>query len=483
MNTRCVFIFAVFAISLVIASRPALAEVRKPAWAGQFYEADPARLAAQVDDFLKSGSRPASGETPWVLIAPHAGYPYSGRVAGKAYAAAAGADYETVIIIAPSHYIAFEGCSVETLDAVETPLGVAAVDKDIVKLILRESGFSYVADAHAREHAVEVQIPFIQKALPRAKIVPIIMGTQDSDTAERLARVLFQVSKSKKILVVASTDMSHYLSKKEANVLDASTINLVKSLSTAALLRKVERQENVLCGGGGVAAALLYAEKRGPVRVEILQYADSSDAGTPESNVVGYFAAALYARQGGKGADPAFSLSAEEKHELARVARRAVEEAVTSNRVLEYETKDENLLVPKGVFVTLTKKGVLRGCIGFIEPIYPLVQAVIQTAYFAALRDMRFEPVSTAELKDLEVEISVLSPLQRCTDIGQIIVGKHGLVISRGGQKGLLLPQVAVENGWTRDQFLEEACLKAGLPSDAWKKGAEIETFEAVIFR
>lgn len=480
MNTHSCLIIIVCLIGVASASLPATAEVRKPAWSGQFYESDPTRLAAQVDEFLKSGTRPTSGETPLALIAPHAGYPYSGRVAGKAYAAAAGADYETVIIIAPSHHVAFDGCSVEKLDGVETPLGVAAVDTDVAKLLLKEPGFSYVSEAHAQEHAVEVQVPFIQKALPRAKIVPIIMGTQDKDTAERLARVLFQVSKSKKILVVASTDMSHFLSKKEANVLDASTINLVKSLSTAALLRKVERQENIMCGGGGVAAAMLYAEKRGPVRVDILQYADSSDAGTPESRVVGYFAAALYSRQ---GPEPAYSLSPEEKRELARLARRAVEEAVSSNKVLEYKASDENLLVPKGVFVTLTKKGVLRGCIGFIEPIYPLAQAVIQTAYYAALEDRRFDPVSAAELKDLEIEISVLSPLTRCTDIGQIKVGQHGLVISRGGQKGLLLPQVAVENGWTRDEFLEEACLKAGLGPDAWKKGAEIYTFQAVIFR
>lgn len=475
--------FVVIAVSLASLLLPAFAagpQVRKPAWAGQFYEGDSARLAAQVDDFLKSGA-PANGkDKPLVIVAPHAGYPYSGRVAGKAYAAVAGLDYETVIIIAPSHHVAFEGCSVESLDAVETPLGTIPVDKDIAALLLKESRFSYVAEAHAQEHAIEVQLPFIQKALPGAKVVPVIMGTQDQDMAERLARVLFQVAKSKRVLVVASTDMSHYLTKKEANVLDASTINLVKTLSTGAILRKVEREENIMCGGGGVAAAMLYAQKKGPVRVDILQYADSSDAGTPESRVVGYFSAALYVRQGD---EPAFSLSREEKAELVRLARQAIDQAVRSNSMLECHPTNENLLVPKGAFVTLTKKGELRGCIGFIDPIYPLAQAVVQCACYAALQDRRFEPVTTAELKDLEVEVSVLTPLVRCTDIGQIKVGKHGLVIARGGQKGLLLPQVAVENGWTRDEFLEEACLKAGLPNDAWKKGAEIYTFEAIVFK
>ncbi len=456
-------------------------KVRKPAWAGQFYDADPARLAREVDGFIRSGSPGDKARPPVVIIAPHAGYPYSGAVAGKAYAAVAGADVQTVVVIAPTHHVAFDGCSVESLDALETPLGDIPVDTDVAAFLRKESGFGYVNEAHAQEHAIEVELPFIQRALPGAKVVPVIMGTQDRETAERLARALFQVARSKRILVVASTDMSHFLTKKEANVLDASTINLVKTLSTGALLRKVERQENILCGGGGVAAALLYAEKLGRVRVSILQYADSSDAGTPESRVVGYFAAAVFPDKG--TAEPVFALTREQKRELVRIARKAVEQAVVSHSLLDYKTEDQDLQVPKGAFVTLTKHGVLRGCIGFIEPIYPLAQAVIQTAAYAALEDRRFDPVTESELKDLDVEVSVLTPPVRCADTARIQVGRHGLVIARGGQKGLLLPQVAVDQGWTRDQFLEEACLKAGLPPDAWKKGAEIYTFEAIVFR
>jgi AmmeMemoRadiSam system protein B/AmmeMemoRadiSam system protein A len=462
------------------AAASAGSNVRKPAWAGQFYDADPARLGPQVDGFIKSAAAPDKALPPLVLIAPHAGYPYSGAVAGKAYATVVGADFPTVVVIAPSHHVAFEGGSVEAMDAIETPLGDIAVDTDAAALLRKESGFGYVNEAHASEHAVEVQLPFIQRALPGAKVVPVILGTQDRDTAERLARALFQVSRSKRILVVASTDMSHFLTKKEANVLDASTITLVKTLSTGVILRKMEREENIMCGGGGVAAALLYAQKRGPVRVSILQYADSSDAGTPASRVVGYFAAAVYPE---KADEPAFTLSREQKRELVRIARQAVEQAVVSHTMLDYKTEDQALLVPKGAFVTLTKHGALRGCIGFIDPVSPLAQTVIQTAAYAALEDRRFEPVTEAELKDLEIEVSVLTPLVRCTDINRIQVGRHGLVIARGGRKGLLLPQVAVEEGWTHDQFLEEACLKAGLPSDAWKKGAEIYTFEAIVFR
>jgi AmmeMemoRadiSam system protein A len=225
---------------------------------------------------------------------------------------------------------------------------------------------------------------------------------------------------------------------------------------------------------------LLYAQKKGPVEVDVLRYADSSGAGGPDTGVVGYFAAALYLRS---GSEPSFSLAPDEKRELLRIARLAVEQAVETNALLEYKTDNENLLVPKGAFVTLTKNGTLRGCIGFIDPVYPLGQTIIHASYFAALEDRRFNPVSKAELKDLEVEISVLSPLTRIIDYRLVQVGKHGLVIAQGERKGLLLPQVAVDNGWTRDEFLEEACLKAGLGPDAWKKGAEIYTFEAIVFR
>lgn len=480
MKSKILVLLAFLLAGLAPSFLSGASQTRKPAWAGQFYDSDPARLEAQIDAFLRSGSKPASNRRPLAIIAPHAGYIYSGEVAGQAYATAAGIDYETVIIIAPAHHVGFEGCSVDDFDFLETPLGAAAVDKDVVRILQKEPMFGFIPKAHAAEHALEVQVPFIQRTLPRAKIVPIIMGTQDGATARSLAEVLVRISKSKKILVVASTDMSHFLSRQKANVLDAATIALVKSQSTGPLLRKIERDENILCGGGGVLSVLLYAQKKGPIEVDVLRYADSSGAGAPDTSVVGYFAAALYLRS---GSEPPFGLSPDEKRELLRIARLAVEQAVETNTLLEYTTDNENLLAPKGAFVTLTNNRTLRGCIGFIDPVYPLGQAIIHASYFAALEDRRFNPVSKAELKDLEVEISVLSPLTRIIDYRLVQVGKHGLVIAQGERKGLLLPQVAVDNGWTRDEFLEEACLKAGLGPDSWKRGAEIYTFEAIVFR
>jgi AmmeMemoRadiSam system protein A len=167
---------------------------------------------------------------------------------------------------------------------------------------------------------------------------------------------------------------------------------------------------------------------------------------------------------------------------LLRLARQAIEESVRECRLSEIDEPPSALREPCGAFVTLHKGGHLRGCIGYVEPLKPLFAAVRECAVAAALRDPRFEPVTPKELPALHLEISVLSPL---VDIrpDQIEVGRHGLLVSRGAQRGLLLPQVAVEWKWDRKHFLEETCLKAGLPPDAWRKGARIQAFTAQVFQ
>jgi AmmeMemoRadiSam system protein B/AmmeMemoRadiSam system protein A len=456
-------------------------EIRKPVAAGGYYTDNPELLSRQIDSFLRNAKQPiASAENLIALIAPHAGYAHAGLVAASAYRLAKGKDYETVVIIGPSHHYGFEGCSIYLRGGFETPLGVAAVDESLALELSKASGYGYIPEAHQKEHSVEVQVPFIQKTLPKAKIVPIVMGYQTRTTITALANSLSKVLPGKKVLVVASTDMSHYLPKKDANDADANTASLIKSFNTELLLTKVQREENIMCGGGPVVSTLLYAKKREKAKVEILDYTDSSQSqsGTPESQVVGYLAAAVIA-----GDPPAeFALTAEEKGELLKLARQAINEFIRQNKVVEYKTQNMNFLSSKGAFVTLKEKGLLRGCIGYIEPVYPLYQTVIQTAILAACRDPRFPLVSVEELNDLEIEISVLTPLKKIDSPKVVEVGKHGLVISQGDKKGLLLPQVAVENHWSRETFLNEACLKAGLPIDAWKSGADIYIFEAIVF-
>ena len=467
--------------------------LRPAAFAGRFYTADPAQLAAEIEGYLAAAApaAPPSGKI-LALIVPHAGYAYSGRTAAAAYALVRGRAIDTVVIIGPSHRVAFEGCSIWPDGGFETPLGVARVDAALANEIAKASGFRFRPEAFAEEHSVEVQVPFVQKALPGAAIVPIVMGRQTRPTIRTLAAALEKTCLAKNVLVVASTDLSHFLPKAEAQATDAATAALVQAVNTEGLIRKTEAGENIMCGGGPVAAVLLLAGKAGQPRVEILARTDSSGFGGP---VVGYLAAIVLSGAGlptgfavpvlatgspGEGGE--YSLTPEEKTELLRMARAAVTEFVERRAVIEDASGKAKFLEPRGVFVTLTKGGDLRGCIGFIEPVAPLGRAVIRAAVYAATEDPRFPPVRPAELKDLKVEISVLTPVREITDPRQVTVGRHGLIVARGGLKGVLLPQVPVENKWDRETFLEQASLKAGLPPDAWRLGAKLYVFEAIVF-
>lgn len=478
MKGKMILLLGAFA--LLSAAVSFAQDIRKPVCAGRFYDADKAALAARIEGFLASAHPAAVPGKIRALIVPHAGYIYSGRTAAFAYKLVQGADIETVVILGPSHRVGFEGCSIYPGGGFETPFGLAEVDAPAAQAIARAAGFDFVPEAHAEEHSVEVQVPFVQKVLPKAKIVPIVMGLPSDPNIRTLAGALAKVLKNRKALVIASTDMSHFLNQKEAEATDKSTLELIRDQKVPALLRKIERNENVLCGGAAVVAALLYAQNMGPAEVTILRHADSTEGGAPADRVVGYFSAAVAAAP---PAQAAFSLSTDEKKELLRLARQAVELFVREGKALDYETKNPDLLSAKGAFVTLKKKGELRGCIGFIEPVHPLYKAVLQCAIYAATEDPRFGPVAVSELKSLEYEISVLTPLKKIDDPGLVRVGKHGLVISSGGRRGLLLPKVPVENNWDRLEFLAQACLKAGLAPDAWRKGAEIFTFEAIVFQ
>jgi len=453
--------------------------VRKAMYAGAFYDGDKAALAARIDGYLGAvGELPAVPGEVRALICPHAGYVYSGATAAYAYKLVQGRPYETVIIIGTSHQYALDGASVYLKGAFETPLGVIPVDEELASTIAKASGFSYVAEAHAKEHSVEVQVPFIQKVLPAAKIVPIVLGYPTRRNVYSLAEGIAKACGEKKVLIVASTDLSHYLPKAEANALDAKTISLVKNLNADTLMTKCASGENIMCGGGGVAATLIALKKAGQPQVAVLHYSDSSAASGDEGHVVGYLAAAVTVGQ------PAaeFSLTLEEKGELLQLARQAVQTYVAEKRVVARETENMNLLSDRGAFVTLKKGGELRGCIGFIEPVASLWETIIHTAIYAASEDPRFPPITPEEVKDLEYEISVLTPLKKIDNPRAVQVGKHGLVIAMGQNRGILLPQVPVENNWDRETFLCQACVKAGLPADAWKKGAEISVFEAIVF-
>lgn len=453
--------------------------VRKPVWAGQFYESDSARLSRQLEVWLEGAEvKPVAGEVVG-LISPHAGYVYSARVAAAGYRLVRDLDVETVVIIGPSHHQAFEGCSIYLRGGFETPLGVAEVDESLARELARHSGFGYIPEAHDREHSIEVQVPFIQKVFPRARIVPVVMGNQTEMTIQALAGALSRAARGKKVLVVASTDLSHFLSRAQANERDRKTIELLQKFDLKSIGRQVERHENIMCGGGPVLALLQYARKMGPARVEVLSYADSAAAGGPDDRVVGYLSAAVYLEPSQARLD----LTPEEKKELLSLARLAIENYLATGKIPAYQPTSPRLETKAGAFVTLKQQHQLRGCIGFAEPLFPLWETVAQAAVLAATEDPRFPPLRKAELQSLRIEISVLGPLQPVSDVSEIKVGRHGLVIREGQRSGLLLPQVATELGWDRQTFLREVCRKAGLPDNAWRNSRGLFKFEAIVFQ
>jgi len=472
-------IVAIIIIGILSALPIGAQEIRKSICAGSWYDSKPEELSRQLDRYLLQAESSAPTEGIVGLIAPHAGYVYSGQVAAHAYRLVHGQDFKTVVIVGPSHRHGFRGCSIYPSGGYETPFGVAQVDETLATALSKASGFKFVPNAHREEHSVEMQVPFVQKVLPEAKILPIVMGAPTEKTISSLADAFAKTLRGQKVLIVASTDLSHFFPKEKANSVDADTLSLIKSMDTDSIIKKMGRRENIMCGGGPVASVLLYAKKLENPEVTILKYADSSQAGGNESQVVGYTAAAVYA---GRHADVSFSLSVDEKSSLVEIARKTLERYVRTNEVYRPNTDNPKFLSKRGAFVTLKKKGDLRGCIGFIEPVLPLHQTIVQATIYAASRDARFPPVSSSELEDIDLEISVLTPPKKIRDPRDVKVGKHGLIIAKGDHRGLLLPQVPVENRWSRLTFLERTCQKAGLPTDAWKSGAEIYTFEAIVF-
>ena len=271
-------------------------KIREPAKAGSWYSKQKALLSSQIDSFLsnvKIDSFP-SGEI-LAIITPHAGYGCSGQVAAYGFKLVQEKDYKTVVIIAPTHTPSFEGCSIYPQGGYKTPLGTAEIDSFLAAKITRVSGFRYIPQAHIKEHTVEMQVPFIQKVLPKAKIVPIVMGNPTDKTIKALAKALTAVIKDKddKVLIVASTDMSHYEPQETAGIIDKNTISLITSLKTDVLIRKIKNRDNFLCGAGPVVCALLYAQEKGKVKVDALKYADSTTCGSSPLDVVGYLAAAV----------------------------------------------------------------------------------------------------------------------------------------------------------------------------------------------
>jgi len=480
MNIRSKPRFSMLVLVLMAASSTIafalFSDVRLPAVAGAFYPGTRNALARKVDSFLENVKQTEVKGKLIALIVPHAGYDYSGQVAAFGYKELEGRRFKRVILMGASHQVCFDGISAGDYDRYQTPLGEVKVDRKFIDKLIKSGGkIGFIRDAHCREHSLEVQLPFLQRTLKHDfKLVPLIFGNQSYDNCKFLALSLIKLVDDE-TLIVCSTDWSHYHDYLTATAMDRAAIQAVVTNDIASFAAMLEKGSCEACAAPAVITTMLVAPAVGANRTYLLKYANSGDVSGDRKKVVGY-ASIAYAYESSP-------LTSGQKRTLLKVARQTLEHHLSGKKLPVVAAGAGLLAERRGAFVTLNKHGRLRGCIGYIQPVKPLAEAVQEMALAAATRDDRFPPVKHEELKDIEIEISVLSRLERVKDVSEIKIGRDGLYIIQGRRSGLLLPQVATEWGYGRGEFLEQVCRKARLDKDAWKdKDSILYRFTADIF-
>ncbi|HTZ11408.1 MAG TPA: AmmeMemoRadiSam system protein B [Candidatus Margulisiibacteriota bacterium] len=456
-------------------------EVKQPNVAGQFYPGDPKELSLQVDTFLEAANPEALKGEVFALLSPHAGYGYSGQVAAFGYKLIKNFPYKTVVILAPSHSYAFAGASVYPAGSFRTPLGDLAVDSEFAgKLMNRDKEIYFEPLAFAREHAVEVELPFLQKALKDFKIVPIVMGDSTLSLCQRLAGMLKEaIGARKDVLVIVSSDLYHGYDYDEAEAFDKLTLGVVNNMDAEGLYYGLREGRLQMCGGFPMVTALILAKALGHDKVKLLEHTNSAQVtGNKIKGIwtVGYASCAIDKEEG--------MLNKMQKRRLLEIARDSIDNYLKTGKKLEVVESDPVLNRNMGAFVTLHERGELRGCIGNLSGTEPLYLTVRDMAVEAATGDPRFPPVRPEEVKDIDIEISALSELKRVGSADEVQLGIHGVLVRKGFNSGVFLPQVATETGWSKEEFMSYLCAqKAGLSPDAWKdKATEIYVFTAEVF-
>jgi AmmeMemoRadiSam system protein B/AmmeMemoRadiSam system protein A len=466
---------------------------REPAAAGSFYPDKRDKLNITLEQLFTKAVPPKNIKNVIAIISPHAGYVFSGEVAASAFNQIDTAkEYKNIFILGSSHQLTFNGASIYSQGNFITPLGKVKVNTYLAhQLIKKYSFFSNRTDAHAKEHSLEVQLPFLQYRLKRDfKIVPIVLGTQSPETCQQIADAL-QPYLSLDNLFIISTDFSHYPPYSDAKNIDKATADAILTNSSENLLRSMTNYQKkditnlatCLCGWTSVLTLLYITENNQDAFYTRIQYKNSGDTENGDKNqVVGYNAITISLHA--KEERISFKLTDKDKKDLLAIALNTIEQYVKTRKKPEIEEKhlSSELRTHYGAFVTLKKHGNLRGCIGQFEASEPLYTVVQKMAIASAMRDYRFSPVDPSEIPELEIEISVLTPMRRIRSIDEIELGKHGIYIRKGNNSGTFLPQVATETGWTKEEFLGHCAQdKAGIGWDGWKD-AIVYVYEALVF-
>ena len=451
--------------------------IRPPAVAGMFYPGDPASLRDELLTCLAVSPAPSArdtasgfpgGITPEsgllkALIAPHAGYIYSGGTAGRAYALLAplAGRIRRVVLLGPCHRVSVRGLAAPTVKAFATPLGSIALDRAALDALADLPEVVASDAAHAQEHSLEVQIPFLQTVLGEFELVPLAVG--DASAGE-VAEVLDRLWGGPETLIVISSDLSHFHSYREAQAIDNATVAHILALDQLTSFDQA-------CGALPINGLLAVARRRG-LRIERVAQCNSGDTAGDKGRVVGYASFALY--------EPAAETDTLGQALLAR-ARNAI--AAQLKQQTQVEPDHPALNQPGATFVTLMQNGALRGCIGSLEAHRPLDQDVRANAVAAAFRDPRFPPLTATEFSQTRVEVSLLTAPQpmkfsdEADALRQLRPNVDGVIFIAGQHRSTFLPQVWEQLPEPR-LFMAHLKQKAGLPPNWWSSEVELQRYE-----
>jgi len=470
------------ALLLAACALPAQAQQaqRNCAVCGSFYPETPSQLNAATAEFYKkaSAAKKPDGKV-LALLAPHAGYYFSGQTAAWAYAAAGDA-YDTVVIIGTGHNDRLDRAALDN-SVYKTPAGDVQPDLAVISGLLKNGElFELNPSAHKPEHSIEVQLPLLMARLKRPfALVPVLLNASGLDNAVLVGKNIAAALRGRKALIVISSDLSHYPPADIARASDLTIIEAVKTLDPSYLAltakelesSKAKNLEVAACGLQALIAGISAATALGANEADLLQYTNAGELpGFPPDKAVGYAAMAFV-----KAAKPQkkdWPLSPEQQRFLLREARRSIADAFAGIPLSPAPlSMSPELNLPAALFVTITENGRLRGCVGTTEPLGSALDSARYFARSAAFSDTRFTPLKEPELDRVTLEISLLSRPEAVSSPSSIIPGRHGVIVQRAGRKGVFLPQVWKQVP-SKEKFLNELCeQKAGMERDCWKSG------------
>lgn len=471
--------------------------VRPAAVAGSWYPGEAFELTAYLKQQLNEATPPKVSGVVRALLVPHAGFAYSGPTAAKGFKLVAGRTFKRVVVMGPAHHGVFSGLMVPDATHFETPLGEIPLEAAAINHLLHERVANLIPDVDRREHSIEAQLPWLQTVLmPGWQLVPVLVGNLDQAGYARAAHALRPLLNEETLLVI-SGDFTHYGTRfgylpfpPEAGIeekikqLDLGAWEQIVKQDAPGFIKYQKQTGITACAFGPLA---IFTHLLTPETTTLLvDYVTSGPVTAQNVHSVSYLAGAFMAPLPLANEPTQSALTQEEMKLLVEMAKRATRlavvkgaQAVSPAAIAAEFILPQSLKQSRGAFVTLKRGEDLRGCIGYIEPIKPLYEAVVENAVNAALRDHRFRPITPAEIEGLELEVSVLSPVKPIDSYQGFIVGEHGVTLSKSGHRAVFLPNVATEQGWNREQTLTQLALKAGLPGDAWRENARFEVFTA----